>query len=362
MQTGLSPASKFMASSRRAIRECESPYSIRNKAQIARRTVTATSTTMQIPLNRPFQLLPLFRERVWGRDSLAPYFPETPCIKRIGEAWFTFEENRTSLGGTLGELISAHPEILGAGADPAHPGLCPLLVKLLFTSERLSVQVHPGDEYARRHHGCLGKTEAWYVLEAEPTGEVAVGFQNTLTPDQLRTSALTGEIEALLAWRKVRAGDVIFTPAGTVHAIGAGVTICEIQQNSDITYRLYDYGRPRELHLDHGVNVSHLGPYTHAQERVALAGWRDQLAECAHFRIERLDLRSAITIRGALPHYLLLIATKGFGTIADYPFAMGQTWLVPADAAAFTITGAGSEWILTYTANEPLDAVAIQTK
>lgn len=316
---------------------------------------------MPIRPNRPFQLLPLFRERVWGRKSLAPYFPEVVCANPVGEAWFTFEENRTSLGETMGELIAAHPEILGTAGDGAHPGICPLLVKLLFTTERLSVQVHPDDEYARHHHGCLGKTEAWYVMDAEPGAEVAVGFQKALTPERLRTSALSGEIENLLDWRKVRAGDVVFTPAGTVHAIGAGVTICEIQQNSDITYRLYDYGRPRELHLDHGANVSHLGPYTHGREMMALADWRDQLAACRYFRIERLRPRGVATLRGGLPHYLLLICTKGDGSIAGDPYTAGQTWMVPAHAAEFCITGPGSEWILTYAASEPLESGAIRS-
>lgn len=315
---------------------------------------------MQIPLTRPFQLFPLFRERVWGRESLAPYFPEAQCIKRIGEAWFTFEENTTSLGGTLGGLIAAHPAILGTAADRAHPTICPLLVKLLFTTERLSVQVHPGDEYARSHHNCLGKTEAWYVLEAEPGGEVAIGFRKPLTSGQLRSSALSGEIETLLDWRKVRPGDIILTPAGTVHAIGAGVTICEIQQNSDITYRLYDYGRPRELHLDHAINVSHLGPYNHAQEKITLTEGREQLAACQYFRIERLRSPGTITIAGGLPHYLLLVSTKGSGTVAGSDYTAGQTWMIPAHAEEFTITGAGSEWLLTYTANEPLEAGAIR--
>jgi mannose-6-phosphate isomerase len=359
VQTGSSSTCK--KSGPRAARAWESPYSSTNKAQIPKKTVTATITTMSIPPNQPFQLAPLFRERVWGRESLAPYFPDVQCTKRIGEAWFSFEENRTSLGGTLGELIAAHPEMLGTAADQAHPGICPLLVKLLFTTERLSVQVHPGDEYAREHHGCLGKTEAWYVLDAEPGAEVAVGFQRALTADQLRTSALTGEIEDLLDWRKVRAGDMIFIPAGTVHAIGAGLTICEIQQNSDITYRLYDYGRPRELHLDDGVNVAHLGPYGRREERVALADGRDQLAACRYFRIERLGLRNAMTVSGGLPYYLLLISTKGAGTIAGHPSIPGQTWMVPALSTEFTITGAGSEWISTYAANEPLETGAIRS-
>ncbi|HEY6990826.1 MAG TPA: class I mannose-6-phosphate isomerase [Bryobacteraceae bacterium] len=314
---------------------------------------------MQFPLKQPFQLLPLFRERVWGRESLAPYFPGVRYANRIGEAWFSFEENQTSLGATLGEVIAAHPAILGTSSNHEHPAICPLLIKLLFTTERLSVQVHPGDEYARHHHNCLGKTEAWYVIDAEPGGEIAVGFRKSLTPSQLRASALNGEIENLLDWRKVSAGDVILTPAGTVHAIGAGVTICEIQQNSDITYRLYDYGRPRELHLDHGVQVSHLGPSNHHQEKVILSGGREQLAACEYFRIERLRPVNAITIAGGLPHYLLLVSIKGSGNIAGLAYAPGQTWMAPARAAEFTISGADSEWLLTYAANEPLDAVRL---
>ncbi|HEY3456636.1 MAG TPA: class I mannose-6-phosphate isomerase [Bryobacteraceae bacterium] len=313
-----------------------------------------------LPPKQPFQLLPLFRERVWGRESLAPFFPDVQGANRIGEAWFSFEENRTSLGGTLGELIAAHPAILGTSSNDEHPAICPLLVKLLFTTERLSVQVHPGDEYARHHHNCLGKTEAWYVIDAEPGGEIAIGFRESLTPGQLRASALNGEIENLLDWRKVSSGDVILTPAGTVHAIGAGVTICEIQQNSDITYRLYDYGRPRELHLDHGVQVSHLCPYNHHQEKVILSEGREQLAACEYFRIERLRPSSAITIGGGLPHYLLLVSIKGSGSIAGSGYAPGQTWMAPAEAAEFTIAGTDSEWLVTYAASEPLDAAAVR--
>ena len=315
---------------------------------------------MQLLPKQPFQLLPSFRERVWGRESLAPYFPELQSANRIGEVWFTFEENQTSLGGTLGELIATYPAILGTASNSEHPAICPLLVKLLFTTERLSVQVHPGDEYARHHHNCLGKTEAWYVIDAEPGGEIAIGFREPLTSGQLRASALNGEIENLLDWRKVSAGDVILTPAGTVHAIGAGVTICEIQQNSDITYRLYDYGRPRELHLDHGVQVSHPGPYDHRQERVILSEGREQLSACEYFRIERLRPFHAITIEGGLPHYLLLVSLNGSGSIAGSRYAPGQTWMAPAGTAEFTITGADSEWLLTYAANKPLDAAVVR--
>ncbi len=132
----------------------------------------------------------------------------------------------------------------------------PLLVKFVFTSERLSVQVHPNDEFAAAHENSRGKTEMWYVLRADPGARLAIGFREAISRERLRESALSGEIEQLLNWIEVQAGDAFFVPAGTVHAIGGGLALCEIQQHSDITYRLYDYGRPRELHLDKAMQVA----------------------------------------------------------------------------------------------------------
>lgn len=270
---------------------------------------------MTEPIHQPFQLFPLFRERVWGRRSLAPFFAVAPLREPIGEVWFTFQDNETSLGPNLGALLSEQPGILGTAADPEYPAQCPLLVKLLFTTSRLSVQVHPDDEYARRHHGTLGKTEAWYVLDSQPPGEVAAGFREEITPERLRGSALSGEIEQLLDWRKVEPGDIVFVPAGTVHAIGAGLTICEIQENSDITYRLYDYGRPRELHLDDGVQVSNLGSHQAAAKPTPITEWRDQLVECAYFRIERFRVPGRLRFAGQNPYYILLICIEGEGHV-----------------------------------------------
>ncbi len=307
---------------------------------------------MSSEFTKPFELLPIFRERVWGRTSLEPYFASSPVNERIGEVWFTFSENRTVSGKSLGEIITDYPKILGTAALPGHENICPLLVKLLFTSERLSVQVHPCDEYAQTHHKCLGKTEAWYVLDSQPPGEVAVGFREPLTPHQFQGAVHSGEIESLLDWRKVEAGDIIFVPAGTVHAIGAGVTICEIQENSDVTYRLYDYGRPRELHLERGTEVSQLGPHTHMPTTVSLGEGRDGLLADDYFRIERLRPSNLISFKGGQPFYSLLVCTKGSGTIAGEPFTPGRMWFVPACNAPFAIDGAGSEWIFTYTAAE----------
>jgi mannose-6-phosphate isomerase len=232
-----------------------------------------------------------------------------------------------------------------------------LLVKLIFTTERLSVQVHPDDEYAREHHNCLGKTEAWYVMEAEPDSEVAIGLRQTLSPERFESSVHSGEIEQLLDWRKVKAGDVMFTPAGTVHAIGAGLTVCEIQENSDITYRLYDYGRPRELHLEHGMKVSRLEPHNCEPEAVAITPWRDSLVHCDYFRVERLRPQAPITISPSADFYFVLLCLKGEGTFAGGSFAPGRAFFVPAGSQTFSIEGAGSEWILTYTAKDILPGI-----
>ena len=156
---------------------------------------------------------------------------DAPAGRTIGEVWFT------------------------DGAE------LPLLTKYIFTSERLSIQVHPDDEQARARGLAQGKTECWYIIDAEPDATLGLGLARQVSADELRQAALDGSIEALIDWRPVRAEDFFFVPAGTVHAIGAGISLIEFQQNADVTYRLYDYGRPRELHLDDAVAVAKPGPY-----------------------------------------------------------------------------------------------------
>jgi mannose-6-phosphate isomerase len=226
-------------------------------------------------------------------------------------------------------------------------------LKLLFTNDRLSVQVHPDDDYAQRHHQSLGKTEAWYVLEANPLGKIALGFREVVSPEKLREAAQSGQIEELLDWRKVTQGEVIYVPAGTVHSIGKGLTICEIQENSDITYRLYDFGRGRELHLDHAVAVARREPHNHQANPVTLEDWRDDLLHCHYFRLERLRPKPSIRIERGLPYYLLLLCVKGSGSIAQQEFRAGQAWLLPAGGAEVHVNGPDSEWILAYTAEAP---------
>jgi mannose-6-phosphate isomerase len=310
-------------------------------------------------VTRPFRLIPEYKDRIWGVSGLKDWFADAPA-RTIGEAWFTANDNRISSGPALGDLLRENPEVLGSGHDPAHPGLCPLLVKLLFTSSRLSVQVHPKDDYARLHHQSLGKTEAWFVIAAEPAAEVALGFKQKISAEWFRNAAISGEIENLLDWRPVQPGDTIFVPAGTVHAIGAGLTICEIQQNSDITYRLYDYGRPRELHLEHGCAVSDLGPYIHHFDRKELDAGRTLLAESAYFRIEHLRQKgNRIVLPQGLPHYCLLISLRGEGTIDGQDFSKAQVWMAPAHAGAVELVSDDAEWLLTYTGAEALPPLQV---
>ena len=178
-----------------------------------------------------------FVEKPWGQANLPAHFGSRS--EKIGEIWF----------------------------DRPDPPL-PLLCKWLFTSEKLSVQVHPDDDYARARGHASGKEECWIVTATEGDARLGIGLTQQLSSVELREASLSGEIEHLLDWKPVKAGDWFYIPAGTVHAIGAGVQLVEIQQNAPITYRLYDYGRPRELHLDDGVAVSCAGPYAGAHGRL----------------------------------------------------------------------------------------------
>jgi len=169
-------------------------------------------------------------EKPWGRTTLPPAF-DAPEGQRVGEVWFT------------------------GGAD------LPLLAKYIFTSEKLSIQVHPDDEQARSRGLAQGKAECWYIIDAEPGATLGLGLREAVSAEALRNAALGGSIERLMKWRPVAPGDFFYVPPGTIHAIGAGISLLEFQQNADITYRLYDYGRPRELHLEDGVAVARREPY-----------------------------------------------------------------------------------------------------
>ncbi|AGH49996.1 phosphomannose isomerase-like protein [Sphingomonas sp. MM-1] len=245
-------------------------------------------------------------EKPWGRMKLWPGFADVPAGgDPVGEIWFQAPEGR----------------------DPV------LLVKYLFTSEKLSIQVHPDDEQARAHGYSRGKDEAWVVLAAEAHATIAIGTRFPMTREELREAALDGSIEDKMCWKTVKSGDVYYSPAGTVHAIGEGLTLVEVQQNVDLTYRLYDYGRPRELHLDDGIAASDPVPYVATYIPREVAPGRMVFADGPAFVLERWTgaRRTAIKAGKGRPIWLIPIG-GGEGRIDGEPFTAGGVWMIEDEA------------------------------
>ena len=246
-------------------------------------------------------------EKPWGRDSLPALFPDGGD-RRIGEVWFD---------GPAGQ----HPAVL---------------VKYIFTSERLSIQVHPNDEQGRARGLPGGKSECWLILDAEPGATLGMGTHDRLDHDKLRAASLDGEIEKLMDWKPVKAGDFFYIPAGTIHAIGAGVTLVEVQQNVDVTYRLYDYGRPRELHLDDGVAVSKPEPY--ARPAVSIEGKAEAKLldhDEAPFALKLVSETGTTSIgKAGQPGWF--IPLDGSGTIDGMDWSKGECWLLDGESALVT--------------------------
>jgi mannose-6-phosphate isomerase len=200
----------------------------------------------------------------WGVNDLHPWSKVDGTGQAVGELWFERADQNAP--------------------TPA------LLLKLLFTSEPLSIQVHPDDTYARAMGMPNGKSEAWYILSAQAGAQIAAGLKRQVTPQQLRASIQDGSISDLVHWRPVAKGDVIYIPAGTIHAIGAGIVLAEIQQHSDATFRLFDHGRKRELHEDDGVAVAHPWPLRTPTAPTSLTANRTLLVASKHFVLERVEL------------------------------------------------------------------------
>jgi mannose-6-phosphate isomerase len=244
-------------------------------------------------------------EKVWGQRAIpAIYGDAAGRDEPVGEIWFADE----------------------AGAS--------LLVKRLFTSEKLSIQVHPNDDQARANGHVCGKEEAWYVLSAEPGATIGAGFARELSDEELRAAAIDGSIEELIVWHPVQPGDFFYVPAGTVHAIGTGLSVLEIQQNVDLTYRLYDYGRARPLQLDESIAAAVPEPFAHRPARTLGPG-REELIAAPKFTIERLAAAYVHHVAASPSNPVWLMPVASGCMVGKTDLAPGTVWLAdsPVDIA-----------------------------
>ncbi|HEV7881621.1 class I mannose-6-phosphate isomerase [Bradyrhizobium sp.] len=264
----------------------------------------------------------------WGVADLRPWSSIDGSGEAIGELWFQRADKNAPI--------------------PA------LLLKLLFTSEPLSIQVHPDDAFARSIGLPNGKTEAWYILSATPDARIAVGLKRHLTPQQLRASIKDGSIAGLAQWRPARRGDVIFIPAGTIHAIGSGIMLAEIQQHSDATFRLFDHGRQRELHEDSAVAVSDAGPAQTQAVARRLSDERWTLIASPHFVLERFNLPANSTWALTADKETWMLAIEGLAKIGATNTTVGDVIFVEGDRAIIEVGPDGISGLIAYPGPDPI--------
>jgi mannose-6-phosphate isomerase len=324
----------------------------------------------------PLKLPASLRPKIWGSRDLSPIFPVQP--EPIGEAWYSFEENPVAnglfAGQTLGELVEhLGRRLMGSSYQPS--GLrrraageieqrrkqppqfyFPILSKLLFTSQNLSVQVHPDDAYAMAREDGPGKTEMWYIVDARPGAQLVLGLTRIMAPVELCRAAASGDIEKALNWVPVQKGQTLFISPGTLHTIGPGIVICEIQQNSDLTYRFYDFGRvaeggkPRPLHIEQAAAVTRQEPHPGAlapfrfpsPSAVEQSYRRELLAACRYFAAERLSWSGVVPYKPDATRFHLLIFLEGRGALAggswdQTDYQPGDAYLIPAECPPFQL-------------------------
>jgi mannose-6-phosphate isomerase len=306
----------------------------------------------------PLRFQPIYKERIWGGDmrSIRPDAPGAP--RRIGESWEISdraEENSVVSNGplagtTLGELIARHPQsILGPAGAPRQR--FPLLVKFIRTGEKCSLQVHPPDDYARREHpGESGKTEMWYILDADPQASLLIGFQRPQTLAEVRRAIEENRLENLVRHTPVRQGEAFFLPAGRIHGIGEGILLAEIQDNSDLTYRVYDYGRqdaqgrPRDLHLEQALAVMKFSDTSDGRiapvktQTGSAVVW--PLVTDSHFRCEHTSYTQAQA--GPIHQgFQVLLVTEGAGRLTSAKsselLTRGTVLLLPAGFSGWAL-------------------------
>jgi mannose-6-phosphate isomerase len=304
----------------------------------------------------PARLAPVFVPRIWGARSLAPLFDRPAGADPIGEVWLTGEQCRFESGEFAGRTLAETWPTLPAewtGTRLRGQPRIPLLVKFILPEDKLSVQVHPNDEYARANEGAseVGKTEMWYAVAAREGAELRLGLEPGVTPESFRQAIDGGTAERCLRSVSVHAGDAFFVPAGTAHTIGPGVILCEVQQHSDITYRVFDYnrlqpdGKPRPLHIRQALDVLRFGESCGGKaaplqiQRGPLL--KTCLAACAYFATERWDFSERVTSATSAERFELLIPISGRGHIEwdaqSASYGPAEVWILPAGLGQYQL-------------------------
>ncbi|MGD0831718.1 MAG: type I phosphomannose isomerase catalytic subunit [Terracidiphilus sp.] len=321
----------------------------------------------------PFRIAPAFSERPWGFRDLRPWYDLTaPEGEPIGEAWLTGDDcvamSGPRKGCKLSALFAEAPEaLLGSSARyvsvSAASSVSPLLIKVIFAQEKLSVQVHPDDAMARKYGEPRGKTECWYALEAKPGAQVACGLKPGVTLDEIRAGIAAGTLESSLNAVDVTAGDMIFVDAGTVHAIWPGAILLETQQNCDLTYRMYDYKRGRALHIEESLEATRLTTRAGKVPATKLAG-RTILMAGDYFCVERLAItgsRKSESLPGEDEQETglqYLFAAAGLGRVAGAGFdavelPKGGIVAVPSASPQFEVEDLGALELIRITPRWP---------
>lgn len=315
---------------------------------------------------RPFLLKPAGKDYLWGGRRLKDDYSKETDLVPLAETWeCSTHPDGPSLaasgefaGMTLNEVLKLHPEYLGT--HPRTEGEIPILIKLIDARQDLSVQVHPDDDYARKHeNGSMGKTEMWYVLDAARDSSLVYGFRRDMDRDLLKKSLLEGTVEKYLQKVPIQKDDIFYIEAGIVHAIGAGTVIAEIQENSNLTYRLYDYhrvdknGKERELHIDKALQVVNLKGSDRPRQPMRVLKYKkgcasELLCRCKYFQVERMLIntercREMADYRTDSNSFQALLCVDGCGTLFGEDvmihFFKGDCIFVPADSIGLKLHG-----------------------
>lgn len=305
----------------------------------------------------PFRIEPVFSPRIWGSRSLAPLFPDkTNLAEPIGEAWLTGVECKVATGPFAGKTLGLTWKQMPREWRGSRLASCedfPILVKFIFPKDKLSIQVHPDDAYAAAHEqaAARGKTEMWHAVAADPGAQVLVGLKPGVDKQKFEQALAQGQLEELFLSHTVQTGDTFFVPAGTPHTIGPGMILCEVQEYSDLTYRVYDYGRvdaagkPRELHLEKALQVMSFGRASTAKipslPLTAEGAKKSLLAACRYFAAERWELLASAASQSAAENFELFVILAGSGYIhwqgSPLEYKNGQCWFVPASLGKFSV-------------------------